>query len=88
MTRLKHDPQSDPKTALYRRFLGEPGVETPEFQELFAQEVLTLTHAEQLILKDNDFSVPDRWTEEARAIYTKMLARAAVKAKRSGASKN
>jgi len=67
---------------LYRRFLSTLGASTPELQELFAQEVKGLTHAEMLILKDNDFFTPDRWTEEARAIYTKMLARAAVKAKK------
>ena len=69
-------------TSLYKRFIGELNVDTPALQELFAQEVLNLTHAEQVILKDNDFGNPDAWMEEARAIYTKMLARAAVKAKK------
>ena len=70
---------------LYRQFLGEIGASTLELQELFAEEVKGLTPAEMLILKENDFSTPDTWTEEARAIYTKMLARAAVKAKKRGA---
>ena len=68
----------------YIQFIGTLNVSTPELQELFAQEVLNLTHDEQVILKDNDFDTPDAWTEEARAIYTKMLARAAVKAKKRG----
>ncbi len=68
----------------YRWLLNEIESSTPELQELFAQEVKGLTQAEMLILKDNDFFTPDRWTEEARAIYTKMLARAAVKAKKRG----
>jgi len=68
----------------YRRFLSALGSSTPELQELFAQEVKGLTHAEMLVLKDNDFFTPDLWTEEARAIYTKMLARAAVKAEKRG----
>lgn len=67
---------------LYHQFRVELGVSTAELQELFAQEVLNLTHDEQIILRDNDFAKPDVWSEEARAIYTKMLARAAVKAKR------
>jgi hypothetical protein len=72
---------------LYHRFRAELGVSTAELQELFAQEVKNLTHAELLVLKENDFAAPDAWSEAARAIYTKMLARAAVKAKRRGASR-
>jgi len=68
----------------YTPFISTLNVSTPELQELFAQEVLNLTYAEQVILKDNDFAMPDAWTEETRAIYTKMLARAAVKAKKRG----
>ena len=68
----------------YTQFIGELNTSTPELQELFAQEVLNLTPAELLILKDNDFGNPDAWTDEARAIYTKMLARAAAKAKKYG----
>lgn len=63
-------------------FLAQTGVSTGELPELFAQEVLNLTDAEQLILKDNDFGDSDQWTEAARAIDSKMLARAVVKAKR------
>ena len=69
---------------LYRQFLGEIGASTPELQALFAEEVKNLTPHDLLILKDNDFFTPDAWTEEARSIYTKMLARAAVKAKKRG----
>ena len=68
----------------YKRFIGELNTSTPELQELFAQEVLNLTRDEQVILRDNDFGNPDAWTDAARAIYTKMLARAAVKAKKIG----
>ena len=71
-------------TNLYKRFIGELNTSTPELQELFAQEVRNLTPDEMLILKDNDFYKPDAWSEAARAIYTKMLARAAVKAKKIG----
>jgi len=69
---------------LYKQFIGTLNVSTPELQELFAEEVRNLTHDEQGILVDNDFYTPEQWTEEARAIYTKMLARAAVKAKKIG----
>ena len=71
-------------TSLYKRFIGELNTSTPELQELFTQEVLNLTRDEQMILRDNDFGDPDAWSEEARANYTVMLARAAVKAKKIG----
>ena len=71
-------------TRLYKRFIGELNTSTPELQALFAEEVLNLTHDEMLILKDNDFNNPDAWSKEATAIYGKMLARAAVKAKKRG----
>ncbi|MGI8854502.1 MAG: hypothetical protein ACR2JW_02010 [Thermomicrobiales bacterium] len=67
---------------LYHRFRAEIGVSTAELQERFAQEVKGLTHAELRVLKANDFAASEGWSEAARAIYTKMLARAAVKAKR------
>lgn len=70
------------KHSLYQRFLGELGVSTPELQELFAQEVRGLTREELLILKDSDFWKPETWTKEQERIFIKMLARAAVKAKR------
>lgn len=68
--------------SLYHQFRAEIGVSTAELQELFAQEVKNLTPAELLVLKAYDFAAPEGWSEAARAIYTKMLARAAVKAKR------
>ena len=66
----------------YDRFREELGISTPELQELFAQEVHSLTHEELLILKDSDFYQPATWTKEQERIFLKMLARAAVKAKR------
>lgn len=71
----------------YHRFRAEIGVTTAALQELFAQEVKNLTQAELHVLKENDFAAPDAWSDEARAIYAKMLARAAAKAKRRGASR-
>ena len=70
---------------LYHHFRAEIGISTEELQELFAQEVKGLTHDELLVLKDSDFYTPATWTKEQEGIYIKMLARAAVKAKRRGA---
>ncbi len=67
----------------YRRFQAEVGVSTEELQERFAQEVKGLTHEELLVLKDSDFYKPATWTKEQEGIFIKMLARAAVKAKRA-----
>lgn len=75
--RAKHDDLHP-----YKQFIGELNTTTAELQELFAQEVINLTHDEQLILRDNDFDHPDGWSDAARAVYTKMLARAAAKAKK------
>lgn len=66
----------------YHQFRAAIGVSTKELQELFAQEVKGLTADELLILKESDFSKPKTWTKEQEHIFTKMLARAAVKAKR------
>lgn len=66
----------------YRRFRAEIAVSIAELQGLFAQEAYSLTHEELLILKGNDFYKPKTWTKEQERIYIKMLARAAVKAKR------
>jgi len=41
-----------------------------------------LTREELRILKDSDFYKPATWTKEQEGIFMKMLARAAVKAKR------
>lgn len=68
---------------LYRQFQAEIGVSTAELQERFAQEVKELTREELLILKHSDFYKPKTWTKEQETIFIKMLARAAVKAKRA-----
>jgi hypothetical protein len=68
---------------LYHRFRAEIGVSTAELQELFAQEVKGLTHEELLVLKESDFYAPKTWTKEQERIFLKMLARAAMKAKRA-----
>jgi len=68
--------------SLYHRFQAEIGVSTAELQELFAQEVKELTREELLILKESDFFAPKTWTKEQEGIFIKMLARAAMKAKR------
>ncbi len=67
---------------LYHRFRAELGVTTAELQELFAQEVKGLTSEELHRLKESDFFSPTTWTQEQERVFTKMLARAAVKAKR------
>lgn len=66
----------------YHQFRAELGVSTAQLQELFAQEVKGLTAEELLILNESDFSKPKTWTKEQEQIFIKMLARAAVKAKR------
>lgn len=53
-------------------------------QGLLAQKVRKPIDDEVLILKDNGFGNPDAWSDAARAIYTKMPARAAVQAKQRG----
>ncbi len=70
----------------YHQFRAAIGVTTEELKELFAQEVRGLTQEELLILKESDFSKPETWTPTQGRIFMKMLARAAVKAKREHAT--
>ena len=77
MSKAKKDDLS-----LYHHFRAEIDISTAELQELFAQEVKGLRHEELLVLKDSDFYTPKTWTKEQEGIFIKMLARAAVKAKR------
>lgn len=70
----------------YTEFLREIGIGMPELRQLFAEEVRNLSFAELLMLKESDFFPPATWTKEQKRLFIKMLARAAVKAKRRDAA--
>lgn len=82
MTRPKQHRHHDRKVALYQRFLGELGIETPELQRLFGEEITRLSAQDFAVYRDSNFFAPDTWTDEQIRVFRKMLARAAAKVKR------
>ena len=74
MAQPKHDRNTDHKTALYRRFLSELGIETPALPRLFAEEILHLSPEDFAIYKEGNFFAPERWTEERIGVHRTMRA--------------
>ena len=63
------------KTALYRRFMTEVGIDTPTLQRLFAEEILHLSPEDFAVYKASDFFTPDTWTPEQVGVFRNMIGR-------------
>lgn len=82
---MKRD-ATHPDLTVYHRFLGEIGVDTLALWELFAEEIRRLPDEDLVALQGFDLTDAAAMTAPQRAVLTKVLARAAVKAKRRTAT--